>query len=74
MIKAKEYQIHKNLAQWKQLNGTKIEREYVNGQSFLYLGRNYRLKLEDENYKGIKLKTDTFYSQKIINKKQKSIL
>ncbi len=70
VIKAKEYQIHKNLAQWKQLNGTKIEREYVNGQSFLYLGRNYRLKLEDENYKGIKLKNGYFLLSK--DNKQKA--
>jgi len=43
VLKSKEYQIHKNLAQWSQLNQTKVERDYVNGQSFLYLGRNYRL-------------------------------
>lgn len=70
VIKVKEYQIHKNLAQWKQLNETKIEREYVNGQSFLYLGRNYRLKLENENYKGIKLKNGYFLLSK--DNKQKA--
>ncbi len=48
VLKSKEYQIHKNLAQWSQLNETKVEREYVNGQSFLYLGRNYRLRLVEE--------------------------
>lgn len=48
VLKSKEYQIHKNLAQWSQLNQTKVDREYVNGQSFLYLGRNYRLQIVDE--------------------------
>jgi len=39
----KEYLIQKHRAQWNILNGSKTEREFVNGQSFLYLGRNYRL-------------------------------
>ena len=50
VLKSKEYQIHKNLAHWSQLNQTKVEREYVNGQSFLYLGRNYRLQLVDDKF------------------------
>jgi predicted metal-dependent hydrolase len=46
-VKAKEYQIFTKLAKWKELNQGKVNREYVNGQSFLYLGRNYRLKIQD---------------------------
>jgi len=42
-VKAKEYQIFTKLARWKELNQGKVKREYVNGQSFLYLGKNYRL-------------------------------
>jgi predicted metal-dependent hydrolase len=50
IIESKKYLIHKNLAEWSLLNESKVNREYVNGQSFMYLGRNYRLKLtEDEN-------------------------
>jgi len=49
-IKSKEYQIFSKLAKWKELNQGKVKREYVNGQSFLYLGRNYRLKItENQN-------------------------
>lgn len=48
VLKGKEYQIHKNLAAWKQLNERYVLREFVNGQSFLYLGRNYLLKLVDK--------------------------
>jgi predicted metal-dependent hydrolase len=44
-IKAKEYQIFTKLAKWKELNQGKVHREFVNGQSFLYLGRNYRLSI-----------------------------
>lgn len=60
VIESKTYQIHKNLAQWSQLNEAKKEREYVNGQSFLYLGRNYRLKLVEENIEGLILKNGYF--------------
>jgi predicted metal-dependent hydrolase len=44
-VKSKEYQIFTKLAKWKELNRGKINREFVNGQSFLYLGRNYRLRI-----------------------------
>ena len=55
ILKAKEYQIHRNLAQWLQLNERHVTREYVNGQSFLYLGRNYRLKLVDDKLGELKI-------------------
>lgn len=46
-VRAKEFQIFTKLANWKELNQGKVKREYVNGQSFLYLGRNYRLTISD---------------------------
>lgn len=39
-VRAKEYPIFVKLAKWKELNQGKVHREFVNGQSFLYLGRN----------------------------------
>jgi predicted metal-dependent hydrolase len=45
IIKAKRYWIYKNLAEWRDLNATRILREYKNGEGFLYLGRSYRLSL-----------------------------
>jgi predicted metal-dependent hydrolase len=42
-VKAKEYQIYIKLAKWKELNQGKVKRDFVNGQSFLYFGRNYRM-------------------------------
>lgn len=47
-VKSKEYQIYTKLARWNERNQGKVHREFVNGQSFLYLGRNYRLSIEDE--------------------------
>lgn len=48
IVKKKEYQIFKMLAEWESANVSKVEREYVNGQSFLYLGKNYRLEIVNE--------------------------
>lgn len=45
IVKAKRYWIHKNLAEWRDLNATRVLREYRNGEGFLYLGRSYRLSL-----------------------------
>ena len=47
-IRAREYQIFKKLAKWKELNEGKVIRAFVNGQSFLYLGRNYRLSIIED--------------------------
>jgi len=60
VIESKAYQIHKQLAEWQQLNDRRVEREYVNGQSFLYLGKNYRLKLVEEKLEQLKLKNGWF--------------
>ncbi len=46
-VRAKEYLIFKKVAKWKELNNGKVSRGFVNGQSFLYLGRNYRLSIEE---------------------------
>lgn len=64
VLASKSYQIHKNLAEWEQLNERHVLREYVSGQSFLYLGRNYRLKLVDENLGKLDFKQNTFFMGK----------
>lgn len=73
ILKAKEYQIFKNLAEWTQLNENAVEREYVNGQSFLYLGRNYRLKLVEEKLDGIQFNRNTFFLSKADKQKAKEL-
>lgn len=59
-ILSKQYLIHKHLAEWEQLNESRVMREYVSGQSFLYLGRNYALKLVDEPLDHLLLKNGRF--------------
>src|SRR5712691_3813030 len=45
IIDSKRHWIYKNLAEWRDLNATRVVREYRNGEGFLYLGRSYRLLL-----------------------------
>ena len=45
LLESKRKWIYRNLAEWHDLNATRVDREYVNGEGFLYLGRSYRLKL-----------------------------
>ncbi len=38
LIEKKRSWIYRSLAEWEDLNRTRVQREYVNGESFLYLG------------------------------------
>ena len=60
VIKSREYQIFKKLAKWRELNQGKVKREFVNGQSFLYSGRNYRLKFTENQEVPLKIKGGFF--------------
>jgi predicted metal-dependent hydrolase len=63
-VKAKEYQIFTKLAKWKELNHGKVNREFVNGQSFLYLGRNYRLVIIENQEVPLKISGGFFHLDK----------
>jgi len=63
-VKAREFQIFAKLAKWKELNQGKVNREYVNGQSFLYLGRNYRLSVVENQKVPLKISGSFFYLDK----------
>lgn len=45
VVKRKRFWIYRNLAEWRDLNATRVVREWVNGEGFLYLGSSYRLLL-----------------------------
>lgn len=52
--------IYRNLAEWRDLNATRVLREWVNGESFLYLGSAYRLLLVAAQDEPVKLKDGRF--------------
>ncbi len=60
MVKEKHYWIYKNLAEWRDLNATRVLREYHNGEGFLYLGRSYRLLLVADQEEPLLLKNGRF--------------
>lgn len=60
VVESKRMWIYRNLAEWRDINATAIIREWVNGESFLYLGRGYRLSLVAEQDVDLKLKDGRF--------------
>jgi hypothetical protein len=60
IIEQKLSWIYRNLAEWEDLNRTVIQREFVNGEGFPYLGRNYRLQLVDSQNVPLALKNGRF--------------
>jgi predicted metal-dependent hydrolase len=60
IVAAKRYWIYKNLAEWRDLNATRILRDYRNGEGFLYLGRSYRLSLVADQKEPLLLKNGRF--------------
>ena len=60
IVEAKRFWIYKTLAEWRDLNATKVLREYRNGEGFLYLGRSYRLSLSTDQDEPLLLKGGRF--------------
>lgn len=59
-VLSKRMWIYRNLAEWQELNATRVVREWVSGESFLYLGSSYRLQLMNEQDESLKLKDGRF--------------
>jgi len=60
IVEARRLWIYKNLAEWRDLNATRVLREYRNGEGFLYLGRSYRLLLVGNQEEPVILKAGRF--------------
>lgn len=55
IVGAKRAWIEQSLSEWRELNASRVAREYKSGEGFLYLGRAYRLLLVDEQAERVSL-------------------
>jgi predicted metal-dependent hydrolase len=60
VVEAKRMWIYRNLAEWRDLNAAAVARQWVNGETFLYLGRSYRLSLVTDQERDLLLKDGRF--------------
>ncbi len=60
VVESRRMWIYRNLAEWKDLNASSVTREWVNGETFLYLGRAYRLSLVSNQECDLQLKEGRF--------------
>ncbi len=60
IVDSRLYWIYRNLAEWRDLNATRVLREYKSGEGFLYLGRSYRLTLVEDQKEKVLLKDGRF--------------
>jgi predicted metal-dependent hydrolase len=61
VLERKRPWIYRGLAEWQDLNATRVTREFVSGEGFLYLGRTYRLRIVEKQTKPLMLKDGYFY-------------
>lgn len=64
IIESKRYWIYTKRSEFEALNYSRVDRKFVNGQGFLYLGVSYRLELVDELEVDIKLYRGKFYMKR----------
>ena len=60
LVDSRRMWIYRNLAEWKDLNAAAVAREWFNGETFLYLGKTYRLSLVPDQDRPLKLQDGRF--------------
>lgn len=72
LVQARAYTIYKHQAEFEILGQSARNREYVGGESFLYLGRNYRLSIE-EGQEQVQLKNNRFLGPRATEEEYKKL-
>lgn len=60
LVEQKRSWIYRGLAEWRDLNANRVQREFVNGEGFLYLGSSYRLRLVENQAETLMLRNGYF--------------
>ena len=60
VVSEKRLWIYRNLAEWRDMNACAVTRDWVDGESFLYLGRSYRLSLIGDTNIDLQLRSGRF--------------
>ncbi len=60
IVAPRKHHIFRNLAEWRDLNATRVLRELKNGEGFPYLGRSYRLFLVSDQEEALNLRNGRF--------------
>jgi len=69
VVENKRMWIYRNLAEWRDMNASAVVREWVSGETFLYLGRAYRLALVSDDGPDLQLKDGRFRLQRSLIEK-----
>lgn len=67
ILNKKEYDITKKVIQWKESHQNRIVRRFIDGQSFMYLGKNYCLHFVDTPNVPLSLQNGRFVMDSRIN-------
>lgn len=64
ILESKRYWIYIKKSEFESLNHSKVDRKFVNGQGFMYLGASYRLEIVEDLDVDLKLYRGKFYLKK----------
>lgn len=73
ILEKKRYKIYQHLAEWEDANANRVNRAFVSGEGYYYLGRTYKLELVAHQDIPLKLKNGQFLLRKKDLSKAKEI-